>query len=168
MLKGAPALLPKHRWVTRDGVKQVWGLTARGYAEASLLLEEDLVPPPVDFEQETMAQHVGLTELYVAPLSAPRWPRSLLFPREKPSTQTFEFCTGTHALSSRTSRPCPKKWVQDKTKAPASWISPAKPGPPNCREDRIRTCDPLVPNQVLYQAEPLPELAANDDPLMPR
>ena len=32
-----------------------------------------------------------------------------------------------------------------KTKAPALWISPAKPGPPNCREDRIRTCDPLVP-----------------------
>ena len=27
----------------------------------------------------------------------------------------------------------------------------------NGREDRIRTCDPLVPNQVLYQAEPLPE-----------
>jgi hypothetical protein len=26
------------------------------------------------------------------------------------------------------------------------------------REDRIRTCDPLVPNQVLYQAEPLPEI----------
>ena len=25
------------------------------------------------------------------------------------------------------------------------------------REDRIRTCDPLVPNQVLYQAELLPE-----------
>ena len=25
-----------------------------------------------------------------------------------------------------------------------------------CREDRIRTCDPLVPNQVLYQAELLP------------
>ena len=24
------------------------------------------------------------------------------------------------------------------------------------REDRIWTCDPLVPNQVLYQAEPLP------------
>src|SRR3954471_631810 len=24
------------------------------------------------------------------------------------------------------------------------------------RGDRIRTCDPLVPNQVLYQAEPLP------------
>ncbi len=24
------------------------------------------------------------------------------------------------------------------------------------REDRIRTCDPLVPNQVLYQAELLP------------
>ena len=26
------------------------------------------------------------------------------------------------------------------------------------REDRIRTCDPLVPNQVLYQAELLPEI----------
>jgi hypothetical protein len=26
------------------------------------------------------------------------------------------------------------------------------------RGDRIRTYDPLVPNQVLYQAEPLPEL----------
>ena len=26
------------------------------------------------------------------------------------------------------------------------------------REDRIRTCDPLVPNQVLYQAELLPEV----------
>ncbi len=25
------------------------------------------------------------------------------------------------------------------------------------REDRIRTCDTLVPNQVLYQAELLPE-----------
>ena len=28
----------------------------------------------------------------------------------------------------------------------------------NGREDRIRTCDPLVPNQVLYQAELLPGL----------
>ena len=28
----------------------------------------------------------------------------------------------------------------------------------NGREDRIRTCDPLVPNQVLYQAELLPEI----------
>jgi hypothetical protein len=27
----------------------------------------------------------------------------------------------------------------------------------NGREDRIRTCDPLVPNQVLYQAELLPD-----------
>lgn len=27
----------------------------------------------------------------------------------------------------------------------------------NGRSSRIRTCDPLVPNQVLYQAEPLPE-----------
>ena len=26
------------------------------------------------------------------------------------------------------------------------------------REDRIRTCDTLVPNQVLYQAELLPDL----------
>lgn len=25
------------------------------------------------------------------------------------------------------------------------------------RDDRIRTCDPLVPNQVLYQAEPHPD-----------
>ncbi len=29
------------------------------------------------------------------------------------------------------------------------------------REDRIRTCDPLVPNQVLYQAELLPGLEQN-------
>ncbi len=28
------------------------------------------------------------------------------------------------------------------------------------REDRIRTCDPLVPNQVLYQAELLPVIMA--------
>ena len=27
------------------------------------------------------------------------------------------------------------------------------------RDDRIRTCDPLVPNQVLYQAEPHPAVA---------
>src|SRR5262249_56612280 len=33
----------------------------------------------------------------------------------------------------------------------------ATPTPSACRGDRIRTCDPLVPNQVLYQAEPLPE-----------
>jgi hypothetical protein len=26
------------------------------------------------------------------------------------------------------------------------------------REDRIRTCDPMVPNHVLYQAELLPDL----------
>jgi hypothetical protein len=31
------------------------------------------------------------------------------------------------------------------------------------RGERIRTSDPLVPNQVLYQAEPLPELAAGKD-----
>ena len=29
------------------------------------------------------------------------------------------------------------------------------------REDRIRTCDPLVPNQVLYQAELIPDNAPN-------
>ncbi len=34
--------------------------------------------------------------------------------------------------------------------------SSATPTPSTCRGDRIRTCDPLVPNQVLYQAEPLP------------
>ena len=27
----------------------------------------------------------------------------------------------------------------------------------NGREDRIRTCDPLVPNQMRYQAAPLPD-----------
>jgi hypothetical protein len=27
-----------------------------------------------------------------------------------------------------------------------------------CRGERIRTSDPLVPNQVLYRAEPRPEL----------
>jgi hypothetical protein len=26
-----------------------------------------------------------------------------------------------------------------------------------CRGERIRTSDPLIPNQVLYQAEPRPE-----------
>jgi hypothetical protein len=31
------------------------------------------------------------------------------------------------------------------------------------RGERIRTSDPLVPNQVLYQAEPLPELAVGKD-----
>ena len=31
---------------------------------------------------------------------------------------------------------------------------------PRGREDRIWTCDPLVPNQVLYQAEPLPVIGA--------
>jgi hypothetical protein len=28
----------------------------------------------------------------------------------------------------------------------------------NGRGERIRTSDPLVPNQVLYQAEPLPDV----------
>jgi hypothetical protein len=31
------------------------------------------------------------------------------------------------------------------------------------RGERIRTSDPLVPNQVLYQAEPLPEVAVGKD-----
>ena len=31
------------------------------------------------------------------------------------------------------------------------------------REDRIRTCDPLVPNQVLYQAELLPAKRAREE-----
>ena len=31
-------------------------------------------------------------------------------------------------------------------------------GPINGREDRIRTCDPLVPNQVHYQAVLLPDI----------
>ena len=30
----------------------------------------------------------------------------------------------------------------------------------NDRENRIRTCDPLVPNQVLYQAELFPDTNA--------
>ena len=30
------------------------------------------------------------------------------------------------------------------------------------RGERIRTSDPLVPNQVLYQAEPLPELCVDE------
>jgi hypothetical protein len=31
-----------------------------------------------------------------------------------------------------------------------------------CREDRIRTCDPLVPNQVRYRAALLPETGICD------
>jgi homocysteine S-methyltransferase len=45
-----------------------------------------------------------------------------------------------------------------------------KPLKINGRGERIRTSDPLVPNQVLYQAEPLPELAlqlVHPHPLMP-
>ena len=34
---------------------------------------------------------------------------------------------------------------------------PRNSRPSDGRGDRIRTCDPLVPNQVLYQAEPLPD-----------
>ena len=32
----------------------------------------------------------------------------------------------------------------------------------NGRSGRIRTCDPLVPSQVLYQAEPRPDLTVID------
>ena len=32
----------------------------------------------------------------------------------------------------------------------------------NGRGERIRTSDPLVPNQVLYQAEPLPDTKTRD------
>src|SRR5689334_5018917 len=42
-------------------------------------------------------------------------------------------------------------------KGPESAHRTPAPTPSTCRGDRIRTCDPLVPNQVLYQAEPLPE-----------
>ena len=31
------------------------------------------------------------------------------------------------------------------------------------REDRIRTCDPLVPNQVLYQAELIPDICTQQE-----
>ncbi|MBP2625659.1 MAG: hypothetical protein H6Q68_370 [Firmicutes bacterium] len=34
----------------------------------------------------------------------------------------------------------------------------AMPLEDNGRSGRIRTCDPLVPSQVLYQAEPRPDL----------
>src|ERR1700744_4736890 len=37
-------------------------------------------------------------------------------------------------------------------------VSPFDDVRKNGRGERIRTSDPLVPNQVLYQAEPLPEL----------
>jgi hypothetical protein len=38
----------------------------------------------------------------------------------------------------------------------------------NGRGERIRTSDPLVPNQVLYQAEPLPELCCWKDAHEPK
>ncbi len=53
--------------------------------------------------------------------------------------------------------------VGEKTKPPKCWISPTTSGAFSSRGDRIRTCDPLVPNQVLYQAEPLP----GDAPQLP-
>ena len=40
------------------------------------------------------------------------------------------------------------------------WRRTSRPGAarePISRGDRIRTCDPLVPNQVRYRAAPLPE-----------
>ena len=38
----------------------------------------------------------------------------------------------------------------------------------SCREDRIRTCDPLVPNQVRYRPALLPELTSSRNILIPR
>jgi hypothetical protein len=32
----------------------------------------------------------------------------------------------------------------------------------SCREDRIRTCDPVVPNHVFYRAELPPELSSKN------
>jgi hypothetical protein len=34
----------------------------------------------------------------------------------------------------------------------------------NGREERIRTSDPLVPNEVRYQAAPLPDIFKKDGP----
>ncbi len=36
-----------------------------------------------------------------------------------------------------------------------------------CREDRIRTCDPLVPNQVRYRPALLPELIRESPKKLP-
>ncbi len=69
------ALLKRNAWLSRDGLTPVWGLTAAGYREAELLLDEELTPPPIDFEPETMAHHVQLTELYVGLLAAQVEPR---------------------------------------------------------------------------------------------
>jgi hypothetical protein len=46
---------------------------------------------------------------------------------------------------------------------PQSHVSLSRCARKNGRGERIRTSDPLVPNQVLYQAEPLPELAVGKD-----
>ena len=60
--------------------------------------------------------------------------------------------------------PCPPKWRfcrRDESRA-SHGICERKNG----RGERIRTSDPLVPNQVLYQAEPLPvPLSPRADPL---
>src|SRR5450755_318815 len=54
------------------------------------------------------------------------------------------------------SPPCPPHgWESQRGRSDRA-DSSATPTPLPCRGDRIRTCDPLVPNQVLYQAEPLP------------
>ena len=54
------------------------------------------------------------------------------------------------------------KALDPKSSASASSATPADFL--KSREDRIRTCDPLVPNQVLYQAELLPDKQKNYAP----
>src|SRR6185369_5419831 len=73
---------------------------------------------------------------------------------------------GSSSASSRARRTCPSdaEWIELNVEpgngegaGEARGETRATPTPSWCRGDRIRTCDPLVPNQVLYQAEPLPE-----------
>src|SRR5699024_9135660 len=54
------------------------------------------------------------------------------------------------------------KALDPKSSASASSATPADFL--KSREDRIRTCDPLVPNQVLYQAELLPVIGLKARP----
>jgi hypothetical protein len=51
--------------------------------------------------------------------------------------------------------PCVPKIAQ--IKKPPKRLNPSFYKRKNGRGERIRTSDPLVPNQVLYQAEPLPD-----------
>jgi hypothetical protein len=67
--------------------------------------------------------------------------------------------------------------TRDAERSPRPGSFPLRKGPvetsmlaaiETCRGDRIRTCDPLLPKQVLYQAEPLPELVTGSTPGAPR